>query len=258
MLTSQKRKKEVKVLIFSLQFEIFVVEDITYVVVKSWKNAEESVFDALNEFSLISIFNVLDKLNTVFVTVWIGMNLKCEHALWIHKILVSFMKESYDFQFSKDLMAVDGRHEDSEFDFKMMSGHSTDLIIQWDPGKLRISTVLIVFECGWKGFPSIYNMLNFVYDRGKLGEILCEAKNHKLEFITQSWQIFMQWLHFGFMSQTQIFIRLLKSVNEVRWRMALTFSWIAQFVFDRGKVLMEAKFNLEDKVVLKGWVLLET
>jgi hypothetical protein len=34
--------------------------------------------------------------------------------------------------------------------------------------------------------------------------------------------------------------------------MALTFSWIAQFVFDRGKVLMEAKFNLEDKVVLKG------
>ncbi|KAK2393012.1 protein SHORTAGE IN CHIASMATA [Trifolium repens] len=258
MLTSQKRKKEVKVLIFALQFEIFAVEDIAYVVVKSWKNAEESVFDALNEFSLISIFNVLDILNAVFVTVWIGMNLKCEHALWIHKILVSFMKESYDFQFSKDLMAVDGRHEDSEFDFKMMSGHSTDLIIQWDPGKLRISTVLIVFECGWKGFPSIYDMLNFVYDRGKLGEILCEAKNHKLEFITQSWQIFMQGLHFGFMSQTQIFIRLLKSVNEVRWRMALTFSWIAQFVFDRGKVLMEAKFNLEDKVVLKGWVLLET
>jgi hypothetical protein len=168
------------------------------------------------------------------------------------------MKESYDLQFSKDLMAVDGRHEDSEFDFKMMSGHSTGLIIQWDPGKLRILTVLIVFECGWKGFPSKYNMLNFVYDRGKFGEILCEAKNHKLEFITQSWQIFMQWLHFGFMSQTQIFIRLLKSVNEVRWRMALTFSWIAQFVFDRGKVLMEAKFNLEDKVVLKGWVLLET
>jgi hypothetical protein len=53
-------------------------------------------------------------------------------------------------------------------------------------------------------------------------------------------------------------IWLLKAVNEVRWRMALNFSWIAQFVFDRGKVLKEANFNLEDKVVLKGWVLIGT
>ncbi|CAJ2665659.1 unnamed protein product [Trifolium pratense] len=46
-------------------------------------------------------------------------------------------------------------------------------------------------------------------------------------------------------------VLLMKSVNEVMWRMA-------QFVFDRGKVLMEANPNLEDKVVLKGWVLIET
>jgi hypothetical protein len=154
------------------------------------------------------------------------------------------------------------------------------------------------------------NMLNFVYDRGKLCEILFDAGNHKLEVITQSLKIFMQWLLIGFMSQTQIYhhhrnydkeiekvwwsskilvqlvfnfssvnrlvpswflrklmslptmgkkvIWLLKSVNEVRWRMALNFSWIAQFVFDRGKVLKEANFNLEDKVVLKGWVLIGT
>jgi hypothetical protein len=38
----------------------------------------------------------------------------------------------------------------------------------------------------------------------------------------------------------------------------LIFHGLLNFVFDRGKVLMEAKFNLEDKVVLKGWVLLET
>jgi hypothetical protein len=154
------------------------------------------------------------------------------------------------------------------------------------------------------------NMLNFVYDRGKLCEILFDAGNHKLEVIRQSLKIFMQWLLIGFMSQTQIYhhhrnydkeiekvwwsskirvqlvfnfssvnrlvpswflrklmslptmgkkvIWLLKSVNEVRWRMALNFSWIAQFVFDRGKVLKEANFNLEDKVVLKGWVLIGT
>jgi hypothetical protein len=39
-------------------------------------------------------------------------------------------------------------------------------------------------ECGWKGFQSLYSLLNFVYDRGKLYEFLFDARNHKLRGIT--------------------------------------------------------------------------
>jgi hypothetical protein len=109
MLTSQKRKKEVKVLIFALQFEIFAVEDIAYVVVKFWENAEKSVSDVLNVFSLVSIFTIFDILNDAFVTAMMEMNMKCGHDSWIHKVMVPFMKDSYDLHFWKEMMAVYGR-----------------------------------------------------------------------------------------------------------------------------------------------------
>jgi hypothetical protein len=38
----------------------------------------------------------------------------------------------------------------------------------------------------------------------------------------------------------------------------LIFHGLLNFVFDRGRVLMDAHFNLEDKVVSKGWVLIGT
>jgi hypothetical protein len=48
------------------------------------------------------------------------------------------------------------------------------------------------------------------------------------------------------------------TICDYCWSDLLIFHGLLNFVFDRGKVLMDTHFNLEDKVVLKGWVLLET
>jgi hypothetical protein len=50
----------------------------------------------------------------------------------------------------------------------------------------------------------LYRLLNFVYDRGKFWEILFEVRNHKLNVITLSLQIYKLWLLFGLMGQAQI------------------------------------------------------
>ncbi|PNX86798.1 hypothetical protein L195_g042880 [Trifolium pratense] len=83
--------------------------------------------------------------------------------------------------------------------------YSSIWIIQWDPEEFNIPMLVITHECGWKGFPLLYSLLDFVYNRGKLCELLSDDRNHKLEVITQSWQIFMQCLFFRFMSETQIY-----------------------------------------------------
>ncbi|KAK2398750.1 hypothetical protein QL285_048661 [Trifolium repens] len=46
---------------------------------------------------------------------------------------------------------------------------------------------------------------SFVYDRGKLWKILFDVGNHIRDIITLSLQICMQWLFFGFVSQTQVY-----------------------------------------------------
>ncbi|MCH83512.1 hypothetical protein A2U01_0004335 [Trifolium medium] len=56
-----------------------------------------------------------------------------------------------------------------------------DCLQQWDPGEPKIPMLISTHECCWKGFPSLYSLLNFVYDRGKLCEIPFDARDHQLE-----------------------------------------------------------------------------
>ncbi|MCH82102.1 polygalacturonase-like, partial [Trifolium medium] len=114
---------------------------------------------------------------------------------------------------------------------------SSAMVISWDPGKSNIPMLVSTHECGWKGFLSLYNLLNFVYDRGKLCKILFSARNHKLEVITNSLQICKQWLPLGLMGQEsrEFNFPMLVAVNEVCWRMFFTFHGLLNFVFDRGK-----------------------
>ncbi|KAK2455422.1 hypothetical protein QL285_002878 [Trifolium repens] len=57
------------------------------------------------------------------------------------------------------------------FAFRMMSLYA---FMPWDPGDTNILMLMLIntHECGWKSFSSSLNWLNFVYDRGKLWEIL--------------------------------------------------------------------------------------
>ncbi|KAK2436499.1 hypothetical protein QL285_021491 [Trifolium repens] len=177
----------------------------------------------------------------------------CRRIVFIsHGDGIHIVAEPYELALWNTMIWGYGSQRNLVLSFNVMSWHSSFWIIQWDPGKSKISILVSTQEC------------------------------------TQSWKIFMQWLLIGFMSQTQIYhyhgnynkeiengwwfskiqgqlvfnfsyvnrlviswflrkltslptvvkkvIWLLKFVKEVRWRMTLIFSWIAQFVFDRGKV----------------------
>jgi hypothetical protein len=100
--------------------------------------------------------------------------------------------------------------------------------------------------------------LSFVYDRGKLWKILFDVGKHILDIITLSLQICMQWLFFGFMSQTQVYHHhrkcnetiendmwslkklvtlpnAMRAIIEVYWRIIFISHGLFNFVFDRGK-----------------------
>jgi hypothetical protein len=139
-------------------------------------------------------------------------------------------------------------------------------------------------------------VLHLVYDRVKPWKVLCDASSHKLDAKARSLRIYMQWLFFGLVSQTQVYqhhrrcngkiendmwsskilVQLVPNFNsvsklvaswflsklmslpnamrstiEVYRKMIFIYYGLLNFVFDRGKFLMDANFNLEDKVVSK-------
>jgi hypothetical protein len=142
-------------------------------------------------------------------------------------------------------------------DFFFMEDISSCLTMLLENAITNVFVMLIV--------ESNCNMLNFVYDRGKLCEILFDAGNYKLEVITQSLQICKKWLPFGLMRQDpgelNLPIAATKTTCDYCWSwsgLLIFHEFLLNFVFDRGKILMDTNFNLEDKVVLKGWVLIGT
>jgi hypothetical protein len=46
--------------------------------------------------------------------------------------------------------------------------NSSAIVIPWDPGKFNMFMTRITYQCYLRNSPSIYRVLNLVYDRGKI------------------------------------------------------------------------------------------
>jgi hypothetical protein len=116
----------------------------------------------------------------------------------------------------------------------------------------------------------IYAMRFFVYRNDWLATTL-------VEIFMQLWNTVIESLgvkigfDFGMMSlhtfvqldpgELNLLIAATKTTCDYCWSWSGLLNFhelLLNFVFDRGKILMDTNFNLEDKVVLKGWVLLGT
>jgi hypothetical protein len=116
----------------------------------------------------------------------------------------------------------------------------------------------------------IYAMRFFVYRNDWLATTL-------VEIFMQFWNTVIENLgvkigfDFGMMSlhtfvqldpgELNLLIAATKTTCDYCWSWSGLLNFhelLLNFVFDRGKILMDTNFNLEDKVVLKGWVLIGT
>ncbi|PNX75347.1 geminivirus rep-interacting motor [Trifolium pratense] len=95
-------------------------------------------------------------------------------------------------------------------------------------------------------------VLHLVYDRRKPWKIICDASNHKLDAKARSLEIDVQWLLFGFLSQTQVYqvlnvmsvsklvpswlSKLMSLPSTCYWRVIFIYHGLLNFVFDRGKL----------------------
>ncbi|CAJ2644743.1 unnamed protein product [Trifolium pratense] len=115
-------------------------------------------------------------------------------------------------------------------------------------------------ECCWKGFPSLYSLLNFVYDRGKFWRILLGASNHNLDTITRSLQICKQWLLVELIRQDprELNFPMAATICDYCLNGLLIFHGLFNFVFDRGKVRWMQISTLRTRLFLRRWELIET
>jgi hypothetical protein len=103
---------------------------------------------------------------------------------------------------------------------------SSAMVIPWDPGKFNTFMTKVTYQCCLRNSLSIYGLLNFVYDRGKI------------------------WLK-------SIWVQIRFDLSVFNGSISRCFSskWTDHLA---AKRVIETTPNLEDKVVFKGVVLIET
>ncbi|CAJ2664714.1 unnamed protein product [Trifolium pratense] len=156
---------------------------------------------------------------------------------------------------------------------KIMSLSSSLGIIQWDPRKPNIPMLVSTHECGWKSFPSLYSLQNFFYDRGKLCEILFDARNHKLLETTvcvlssynllnlvydrgkimlkSIWVVVLMLVYDrGKFCHLSIWVQMMSDLSSFNGLILMCFSSVLKGLLAARRVI-ETSLNLEDKVVSK-------
>jgi hypothetical protein len=103
---------------------------------------------------------------------------------------------------------------------------SSAMVIPWDPGKFNTFMTKVTYQCCLRNSLSIYGLLNFVYDRGKVLAQKHLGANH-VDLSVFNGSIFM----------------------------CFSSKWMDHLAARR---VIETFPNLEDKVVFKGVVLIET
>ncbi|CAJ2665274.1 unnamed protein product [Trifolium pratense] len=121
---------------------------------------------------------------------------------------------------------------------------SSTMVITWDPGKFNTFMTGVAYQCCLRNFLSIYGLLNLVFDRGKnwLKSILV-----LLMLVYDRGKFWSSSIWVQVMTDLIVFHGLIPMCfsSELKGRLA-------------ARRVIGIMSNLEDKVVLKGWVLIET
>jgi hypothetical protein len=128
--------------------------------------------------------------------------------------------------------------------FATMVLNSSAMVIPWDPGKFNMFLTRITYQCYLRNSPSIYRVLNLVYDRGKI-------------WLKSIWVLLMLVFDRGKFWYLSIWAQIMSDFSSFNGLTIMCFSSELKGLLAARRVI-ETSLNLEDKVVLKGWVLIET
>jgi hypothetical protein len=121
---------------------------------------------------------------------------------------------------------------------------SSIMVIPWDPGKFNSFMTRVTYQCCLRNSLSIYGLLNCVYDRGKI-------------WLKNIWVLLMLVYDRGKFWSSSIWMQVSFGLSVFNGSIPMCFSskWKDSLSARR---IIETSPNLEDKVFLRRWELIET
>jgi hypothetical protein len=146
--------------------------------------------------------------------------------------LLQFHEEEKGYATSQGLM------------FPTIGLNSSVMVIPWDPGKFNSFMTRVTYQCCLINSLSIYSLLNLVYDRGKI-------------WLKSIWVLLMLVYDRGKVWSLSIWVQMMFGLSSFNGLIPMFFSSELKGLLAARRVI-ETSLNLEDKVDLKGSVLIET